>query len=95
MALIDSVRTALNSLASGGWSELFAHHGLNIGAANLKRELLKPLGNIDRGVAGFEDFTPNGTRGIEPGKPSHSLLYHALASPNVGVRPERPATYSP
>lgn len=90
MALIDDVQRTLNSLASGGWSELFAHAGLNIGAANLKRELLKPLNNIDRSrsIPGFEDFAPDATRGIEPGSPSHSLLYHALASPNVQRRPD-------
>jgi len=88
MALSDDVKTVLNSLANGGWSELFAHHGLDIGAANLRRELLRPLDDIDRSLPGFGDFAPDGTRGIEPGNLSHSLLYHALASPNVILRPD-------
>src|SRR5258708_15902720 len=29
------------------------------------------------------DFAAGGVRGIEPGSPARSLLYHALASPNV------------
>ncbi len=38
---------------------------------------------IDRTIPGFEDFAFEGKRGIEPGNPSQSLLFHALASPNV------------
>src|SRR5262249_23531494 len=36
-------------------------------------------------VPGFEDFALEGRRAIEPGQPARSLLYHALASPRVGV----------
>ena len=45
--------------------------------------LAQPLSQIDRTVPGFEDFALEGTRGIEPGSPARSLLFHALASPNV------------
>lgn len=85
MALIDDVRAVLERLAPEGWRELLLHHGLDITAANLEQELLRELPGIDRRVAGFEDFASEGSRGIEPGQPAHSLLYHALASPNVLV----------
>ena len=45
--------------------------------------LSQPLSQIDRTVPGFEDFALEGQRGIEPGRPARSLLFHALASPNV------------
>ena len=45
--------------------------------------LSQPLSQIDRTIPGFEDFALEGTRGIEPGSPARSLLFHALASPNV------------
>lgn len=85
MALIDDVRIGLERLAPQGWRELLLHHGLDISAADLEQELLRELPGIDRRVAGFEDFASEGSRGIEPGQPAHSLLYHALASPNVLV----------
>jgi hypothetical protein len=55
---------------------------LDLAAADLQAELDRPL-PIDRDVPGFEDFAAEGVRGIEPGIPARSLLYHALASPNV------------
>jgi hypothetical protein len=72
-------------------------HGLRLRAPNLARELGRRLDTIDRRIAGFEDFTDAGTRAIEPGAPAASLLYHALASPNVhptaSGRPARAAAY--
>jgi hypothetical protein len=54
-------------------------HDLDIAkAAELARELA-----IDRNNPGFEDFTLTGKRGVEPGFPAASLLYHAFASPDV------------
>lgn len=82
MALIDQVRNICNRLAPCGWRELLLPHGLDILAADLEHELDKIL-SIDRSAVGFEDFALSGMRGIEPGKPAQSLLYHALASPNV------------
>ena len=38
---------------------------------------------------GFEDFIASKSRGIEPGNPAASLLYHAFASPNVSLAPEQ------
>lgn len=83
MALIDEVRKVCKRLAPKGWGELLAQHGLDIGAADLAAELGKKLTNIKRGAKGFEDFAHEGERGVEPGHPARSLLYHALASPNV------------
>jgi hypothetical protein len=81
--LIDGVRAACTRLGSAGWHELFNQHGLDIAAADLAQELLRPLDGIDRSVPGFEDFAREGVRAIEPGRPSQSLLFHALASPHV------------
>jgi hypothetical protein len=83
MALIDQVKTLLNRLSSQGWQALFARHGLDISVSDLKTELSRSLSTIDRSLPGFEDFALEGDRGIEPGQPSRSLLFHALASPNV------------
>lgn len=83
MALIDDVTAACKRLASAGWGGLFAAHGLDIGAPDLRAELLRELPQINRDLPGFEDFADEGVRAITPGKPAESLLYHALASANV------------
>lgn len=83
MALIDDVRQVLSDLKPGGWNTLFAQHGIDIDATDLEAELGKALTTIDRSVPGFEDFAADAERGVEPGKLSHSLVYHALASPAV------------
>lgn len=80
--LIDLVRNACRRLASSGWRELLSQHGLEIETTDLESELAKPL-EVDRSIPGFEDFALEGVRGIEPGKPAFSLLYHAFASPAV------------
>lgn len=82
MALINSVKNVLVDLAPHGWRDLFSAHGLDISTNNLKQECLKTL-NVDRGFPGFEDYSMEGNRGIVPGFPSRSLIYHALASPNI------------
>ena len=92
MALIDDMRRVVRRLRSRGWGALLARHTLHLDAANLKRELGRRLGGIDRGIPGFADFVRRGGRAIEPGSPAMSLLYHALASPNVHPTPDgRPA----
>lgn len=84
MALIDSVKNILDDLADKGWKEVFEAHGLDITAADLKAELLRDISvTINREFPGFEDFAFEGGRGITAGVPARSLLYHALASPNV------------
>ena len=86
MALIDDVKKICDRLAPHGWAALLREHGLDITAADLKQELGRKLSSIKRSVKGFEDFALEGERGIEPGHPARSLLYHALASPNVLTR---------
>jgi len=81
--LIDTVAAACTRLAAAGWGALLEAHGLDITAGDLRGALLAPLPRIDRTMPGFEDFAAEGARGIEPGRPAHSLLLHAFASPNV------------
>ncbi len=83
MALIDEVQKVCNRLAPHGWRDLLLEHGLDITVNNLENELLKELPSIKRNIDGFTDFAAEGKRGIEPGIPARSLLFHALASPNV------------
>ena len=80
--LLDKVKAACVRLSRHGWGQLFLAHGLNISAGSLADELMRPL-KVDRSLPGFEDFAADGIRGVEPGKPALSLLYHAFASPNV------------
>src|SRR5687768_5705215 len=81
--LIDEVRAICDRLAPHGWAALLQKHGLDIRRPDLGSELARPLSTINRMVPGFEAFAHEGARGIEPGDPNRSLLYHALASPNV------------
>ena len=87
MPLIKDVARACRRLAPLGWGKLLAAHGLDITKADLAKELARPLPQIDRTLPGFEDFGSEGARGVEPGSPARSLLYHALASPAVRTRP--------
>ena len=83
VTLKDQVEKACKRLAVHGWRKLLLEHGLDITADNLEQELLRDLPAIKRSVDGFSDFAVEGKRGIEPGKPAQSLLFHAFASPNV------------
>lgn len=89
MSLIDEVKTICDRLAPLGWRDLFlavTGGGLDISQPitdKLKATLIKPLATIDRTKKGFEDFHPAATQAIAAGRPAHSLLYHALASPQV------------
>jgi hypothetical protein len=70
-------------LQENRWNEFFKDcFGLDLDANSieLKANLQKDLSGIET-VTGFDDFA--GCRAIEPGFPSMSLLYHALASPRV------------
>ncbi|MCJ0869719.1 hypothetical protein [Streptomyces sp. AP-93] len=86
-ALADAVADACARLAGRGWRTLLltaTRGALDIGAPDLAAELAKPVPDLDRSVPGFEDFSPAlPARGIEPGIPARSLLYHAFASPHV------------
>ncbi|MCA9862840.1 MAG: hypothetical protein KC432_07465, partial [Thermomicrobiales bacterium] len=84
--LLAGVSAACARLAGAGWRDLLlavSDGQLDIGASDLAAALAQPLLHIDRAFPGFEDFALEGRRGIEPGDPARSLLYHALASPNV------------
>lgn len=84
MTLIEEAGAICRRLAPLGWGELLSRHGLDLTASDLSAELSKPL-DVDRSQDGFEDFAAEGVRGVEPGSPARSLLFHALASPNVQV----------
>lgn len=51
----------------------------------LKTELTKTLTAIDRTVTGFTDLSLSDAKAITSESPANSVLYHALASPNVTV----------
>lgn len=82
MTLLESVTRLCTRLAPGGWHSLMLAHGLDLLADPLAAELAKPL-TIDRSLPGFADFAVAGDRAIEAGAPARSLLFHALASPQV------------
>ena len=84
-SLIVQLKALCRRLAPLGWqSMMLAVTGgaLDITAPDLARELAKPV-VVDRTYPGFGDFALAGNRGIEPGRPDESLLYHALAAPTV------------
>jgi len=93
MPIFDDLRAAIQRLAPRGWKDLMAKHGLHLDAPDFAAELRRPLvgaagkSTIDRTLPGFEDFSSEGTAAIEPADPARSLLYHALASPNVYATP--------
>ena len=85
MALIDDVFAVCKGLGDE-WADMLKIHGVNIQQSSpgaLANELLNQNLNIDRTMPGFQDFADDQARGIVAGRPAHSLLYHALASPNV------------
>ncbi len=105
MSLIGDVKKLCDRLAPLGWRDLLldvTNNALDISqptTAKLATALNKRLRVIDRSKMGFEDFHPNGNRGITGGRPSQSLLFHALASPNVHQTPSgspssRPTAYA-
>lgn len=82
-SLFDGVEAACRRLAGHGWRDLIlkASRGtIDITGRGFKASLDKRI-KPDRSVPGFGDF--GGTKGIEPGSPGGSLLYHAFASPGV------------
>ncbi len=95
MPLIADVKRICDRLASAGWRALMLKHGIDIQQSSEQAlaEALDQLVEVDRRIPGFEDFVTasiqsDSARGIEPGSPAASLLYHAFASPNVVVVPE-------
>ena len=90
MALIDDVKQICDRLADSGWQELMLKHGIDIkqqSAQSLADALAIEI-TIDKDIPGFADFVEDRARGIEPGNPAASLLYHAFASPGVQQVPE-------
>ena len=89
MPAVDDVKLVCDRLAPLGWRSLLMQvsgNQLDIKQATpaaLRTQLAKTLTAIDRNVAGFSDFSLDGKRGITPGAPAQSLLFHALASPGV------------
>jgi len=90
MSMIDDIRNTLGRLKDHGWGDLLNGFGFNLDADDLLAELLRPLaiGDQQRAIPGFEDLSPRCSRAIEPASPARSLLFHALASPGVQVRPD-------
>jgi len=88
MPLIQQMMKVCGDLSKSGWDEILKKVAdLDIRqptAPALAMELSRPLSRIDRQFPGFADFAVEGKRGIEPGKPSWSLLFHAVASPGLG-----------
>lgn len=67
------------------WIPYLQLAGLDLAGANkytLMGLLLQPI-EIDFSLPGLEELRRDTRRGIEPGDPSRSLLYHAFASPHV------------
>ena len=92
MALIDEVKQLCDRLAPAGWRDLFLLQNIDISqqtAASLESQLSQVV-SVDRTISGFEDFELGQSRGVEPGAPSASLLYHAFASPGVTFVPQNP-----
>ncbi len=89
MSLIEELKVICDRLAPLGWRDLLltvTDNELNIAQPTtdaLQAALTQPLRMIDLSARGFEDFHPNGEQAIAGGNPAKSLLYHALASPNV------------
>jgi hypothetical protein len=89
-SLIVQLEALCRRLAPLGWQRMMlavTGGALDITAPDLARELAKPVA-IDRTYPGFGDFALAGNRGIEPGRPDESLLYHALAAPTVVSDPD-------
>jgi len=88
---MEEFREMLLRLADNGWHAIFALLGINPDSLALRQDLLKevPLSSMELSqVPGFGDLPPTARRAIEPGSPSHSILFHALASPGVTTAPD-------
>src|SRR6516162_4791784 len=73
------------------WTPYLKKAGLDLGSATeatLPALLVRPI-EINFAVPGLEELSRNARRGIEPGDPARSLLYHVFASPFV-VPPDIP-----
>lgn len=91
MALITDVKRICDRLADSGWQRLMLKHGISIKhmSESALASALNEVVDVDKTIPGFEDFVANQAKGIEPGHPAASLLYHAFASPNVSRVPDQ------
>src|SRR5688500_8875832 len=86
--LINDILTICAELADDGWNDLLHPHQHKLNACDLLHGLtIKQLG-VERSLTGHQDYALEGTHAIEARNPAHSLLYHALASPNVLTGPD-------
>jgi hypothetical protein len=89
VALVNDVKIICDRLAALGWRSLLRKVTADVldikqsSPAKLQTALTTQLASIDRTIPGFEDFNPVGDQAVVAGRPSESLLYHALASPLV------------
>lgn len=84
-------RQTLQRLAAGGWTPFLKLLDVDPDAPELEQQLLTDVAMTPMELArlpGFGDLAPTARRPIEPGKPSHSILFHALASPSVDSAPD-------
>jgi len=82
LCLEDRVREICVRLSQYGWHNLFLMHGLDILSGDMASAFSKPL-PVNRQQPGFEDFSLDGDKAIEPSQPAQSLLFHGFASPQV------------
>ncbi|MEM7473969.1 MAG: hypothetical protein AAF483_03195 [Planctomycetota bacterium] len=92
MALKDEVFGICQQLGPKGWTDLLkkvTNDQLNLDqvtADALEQNLLQPIAQLLPNATGFGDFSQTDPRGISPGNPAGSLLYHALCSPLVTAK---------
>ncbi|MGH1347821.1 MAG: hypothetical protein ACRBN8_40075 [Nannocystales bacterium] len=91
MALIDDVKKLCDRLAPRGWGDLLkSATGGQLDIAQPDTAALDGALRAELSVVrkdGLADFSTRGTRGVTPGQPARSLLYHVLASPSVHPKP--------
>ena len=99
MPLINDVKTLCDRLGPRGWRDLLktvSGGQLDIvqsSAAALATELTKVMNpalfklSNPPSKTGFEDFSKGGLQAVTGGSPAKSLLYHALANPDVHPTP--------
>ena len=88
---MEEFRKLLLRLSENGWLPIFTLLGIDPNSPTLRQDLLTEvsLSQIELSqVPGFGDLTPAARKSIEPGVPSHSILFHALASPDLVTTPD-------
>lgn len=92
LSLIDDVFEIWKK-KKGAWGDYLRDAGLDLApieeSDSFHKALLARI-DVNFRLPGLEDFCGTACRGIEPGDPARSLLYHVFASP--GVQPDGMAT---